>query len=233
MDASETHAAAYLKACGFTEIRYEPDGNVPPDFLCDERVAVEVRRLNEHHDAGTGPKGLEELAIPLWQRMRKLILSLGPPTQGQSWYVFYRFSRPVPKWKLIRLLIERELVAFMKAADPQPFDKEICDGFWLKVFRARVKPTFFVPAGHIDEETGGWLMGKMEDNMKICIEDKEEKIKKVRAKYPEWWLVLTDHIGFGLDDFDREIFRDQVKLAHDFDRVVLLDPRDHSRAFMI
>jgi hypothetical protein len=232
MDASETHVAAYLKTCGFTDIRYEPDGNVPPDFLCDERVAVEVRRLNQHHDDGTGPKGLEELAIPLWQRVRELILSLGPPTRDESWYVFYRFSRPVPKWRLIRLRIER-LAAFMKAADPEPFDRKICDGFELKVFRAPVKPTFFVPAGHIDEETAGWLIGNIEDNLKICIAEKTEKIRKVRAKYREWWLVLPDHIGFGLDDFDRERFRDQVKLAHDFDRVVLLDPRDHSRAFVI
>lgn len=71
MDASEKLVESYLKGI-FTDVRYEPDGNVPPDFLADSRVAVEVRRLNQNHDdgSGKGPRGLEETAIPIWRRVR-------------------------------------------------------------------------------------------------------------------------------------------------------------------
>lgn len=91
LDSSERLVEAYLKGLAFQDVRYEPDGNVPPDFLCDGRVAVEVRRLNQNHDDGTGRglRGLEEAAIPLWRRVRDYLTGLGAaPASGQSWYVF-------------------------------------------------------------------------------------------------------------------------------------------------
>ena len=45
MDTSEKIAYDFLLHQGFKSIVYEPDGNVPPDFLADGRVAIEVRRL--------------------------------------------------------------------------------------------------------------------------------------------------------------------------------------------
>jgi hypothetical protein len=37
-----------LKIQGFHHIRYEPDGNIPPDILLYDKIAIEVRRLNEN-----------------------------------------------------------------------------------------------------------------------------------------------------------------------------------------
>lgn len=234
MDESEKLADAYLRYRGFTEIQFEPDGNVPPDFLCDQRVAVEVRRLNQNHDDGSGLKGLEETAIPLSKSIRKLILSLGPPSHGHSWFVFYRFSRPIPPRAMLHVWIKRELKSFMSASDPQPFEKGFRDSFELGVFPAsRVWPTFFVPAGYTDSEAGGFLSGELERNLKLCITEKTQKTSKYRANYPEWWLALTDHVAYGLDDLDQEQFRAEVSLIHRFDKIVLLDPRDHRRAFEI
>jgi len=48
MDSSETLAKEYLRFLGYTDIIYEPDGNIPPDFLVNGRIAVEVRRLNQN-----------------------------------------------------------------------------------------------------------------------------------------------------------------------------------------
>lgn len=78
MDESDALVGRYLKARGFTDVRYEPDGNVPPDFLADGRVAVEVRRLNQNHDdgSGRGPRGLDEVAIPLWRCVREYLEAL-------------------------------------------------------------------------------------------------------------------------------------------------------------
>jgi len=237
MDESEALVERYLKACGFTEVRYEPDGNVPPDFLADGRVAVEVRRLNQNHDdgSGCGPRGLEEAAIPLWRRVREYLAMLGPaPAEGPSWYVFYRFGRPIPAWKVLRRELDAILKPFMASADPQPLDVTLPSGVELKLFRApRPKPTFFRPAGHSDEQSGGFLIGEIEANLKLCIAEKTAKIANYRAKYPEWWLVLPDHIGYGLDAFEQELFQDQVSLTHTFDKVVFLDPRDPGRSFEV
>lgn len=236
MDSSETLVESYLKNIGFNDVRYEPDGNVPPDFLADGRVAVEVRRLNQNHDDGTGRglRGLEEVAIPLWRRVRDYLTSLGPaPSSGQSWYVLYRFSRPLSAWKTLQRELDNVLKPFMAHPDPQPFDTVLNSGLSLKVFRAPTpKPTFFRPAGHSDEQSGGWLIGEIETNLAHCVTEKTGKIARFRAKYPEWWLVLPDHIGYGLDDFEQELFLDQAKVAAGgFDKIVLLDPRDATRVF--
>jgi hypothetical protein len=59
MDQSEKVAYQYLSSCGFRDIVYEPDGNIPPDFLVNDSVAVEVRRLNQNEQTPAGPRGLE------------------------------------------------------------------------------------------------------------------------------------------------------------------------------
>ncbi|MEZ4719401.1 MAG: hypothetical protein R2851_25450 [Caldilineaceae bacterium] len=49
MDDSERKAYEdTFAAQGFENVVYEPDGNIPPDFLVDERIAIEVRRLNQN-----------------------------------------------------------------------------------------------------------------------------------------------------------------------------------------
>ena len=80
MDDSEALVENYLKYLGYCDVVYEPDGNVPPDFLVNNTVAVEVRRLNQHHDDGTGTglRGLEEVDVPLWHRIREYLESYGP-----------------------------------------------------------------------------------------------------------------------------------------------------------
>jgi hypothetical protein len=66
MDDSEKLVEIYLKNIGFNDVRYETDGNFPPDFVADGRIAVKVRRLNQNFDErkGRGIRGLEEVAIP-------------------------------------------------------------------------------------------------------------------------------------------------------------------------
>src|SRR5207249_2318292 len=66
---------------GYTDVRYEPDGNVPPDFLVNGRIAVEARVLNQHHVSNGRAQGLAIAEIPLRQRVENLLKSYGPPAQ--------------------------------------------------------------------------------------------------------------------------------------------------------
>jgi hypothetical protein len=47
LNDDERIAGEYLHRLGMGTVAYEPDGQVPPDFLIDGRIAVEVRRLNQ------------------------------------------------------------------------------------------------------------------------------------------------------------------------------------------
>ena len=87
--------------------------------------------------------------------------------------------------------------------------------------------------GCSDRDSGGWVLPEMERNLHICVAEKTRKVSRVRADYPEWWLLLVDHVGHGLSDFDREQFRQQVQMVHDWDKIILVDPLDLTRALQV
>ena len=235
MDSSEKLVDAHLRHRGFTDVAYEPDGNIPPDFLVNGNIAIEVRRLNQNDFSGTAAKGLEEVAIPLWKKMRALLTKMGPPTDGESWFIHFSYKRPVEEWKTLEPQLRSALAAFMASGikGKQVLVKGL--NFELEVFCRTSKPhaDMYVLAGCADEDSGGWLLAEMETNIRYCASEKERKISKVRPRYSEWWLALVDHIGHGLDDFDREMFKDQVSITHTWDKILVIDPRDHSRWFEI
>jgi hypothetical protein len=235
MDATEQHVELHFKHRGYTDIGYEPDGNIPPDFLLDARIAVEVRRLNQNHFDGTDSKGLEEVAIPLWKRIKGLIESLGPPTSGESWFVYFRFSRPVEPWKSLEPKLRSGLQRFLSSSTRSRSVVAAGQGVELEVFCRTSTPhaSLFVMAGCSDQQSGGWLLAEMQTNISHCASEKTRKIAKVQPKYPVWWLALVDHIGHGLNDFDREMFREKVSVEHSWDKIIVIDPRDHRRWFEI
>lgn len=49
MDLAEKMAYDYFTSLGIKDIVHEPDGNVPPDLLFGNKIAVEVRRLNPNN----------------------------------------------------------------------------------------------------------------------------------------------------------------------------------------
>ena len=56
---------------------------------------------------------------------------------------------------------------------------------------------------------------------------KTGKVARVRHKYPEWWLVLVDRIGYGvLDSGEFQRLRELSQLDHDWDKIVLVNPLD-------
>lgn len=235
MDATEKHVEDHLKHRGYVDIVYEPDGNVPPDFLIDGRIAVEVRRLNQNHFDGNDSKGLEEVAIPLWKRIKSLLDGMGPPVNGESWFVYFRFSRPVESWKTLESKLQSGLKSFSSSSARARSIVTKGQGFEFEVYcrTSRPRATAFVMAGCSDQQSGGWLLAEMETNIRHCASEKARKIAKVQSRYPEWWLALVDHIGYSLDDFDREMFREQVSIDHSWGKIILIDPRDYRRWFEV
>jgi len=235
MDASERIVKEHLKYRGYVDVIYEPDGNVPPDFLANGSIAIEVRRLNQNYFDGARAKGLEEVAIPLWDRVKNLLTSMGPPVNGETWFVYFRFNRPVELWKHLEPKLRCGLESFMKSSAQSPGVVAAGQGFELEVFCQASKPhqTMFIMAGCLDRESGGWVLAEMETNLRYCVSEKTRKVAKVKSRYPVWWLALVDYIGYSLNDFDREIFRAQVSIEHTWDKIILIDPGNHRDWFEI
>jgi hypothetical protein len=232
MDKSEQIVREYLIHKGFNDPIYEPDGNIPPDFLVDGRIAVEVRRLNQNENLAGKWHGLEEIAISLRRHFQETIISMGPPVAGTSWFVTYSYKRPLPEWKILKEKLEAVLVDFIHGRIDDLQRHEIINGFSIEIGRAsKTYPTLFVLGGFCDHDSGGFVVSEMLRNIRICIEDKNRKISKVRHKYPEWWLALVDHTGLGADEYDYNELRELIQIDNKWDRIMVVNPSNPTQCF--
>jgi hypothetical protein len=237
MDASERLAEQYLLNLGVGAVLFEPDGNIPPDFSVGGHIGVEVRRLNQNYIYTDGKtEGLEESAIPLWQRMKKFLHAIGPSINGESWFVGIDFRRPIDPWRSLEVKIRRELVAFMQSSTRSARTIQITPNFELDLLRAsKDHGEFFLLGASSDNDSGGWIMSEVEKNLRLCILEKERKIAPYRNKYSAWWLVLADHIDYSMEPEDRQVFRTEVmpSITHFFDKIVFVDPTNHQNTFEV
>lgn len=160
MDESEQLVEKYLLALSRGAVVFEPDGNIPPDFSLDGSIAVEVRRLNQNYERPDGSmEGLEELAIPLWQRLQRVLPTLGSSINGETWFVRMDFRRPVGPWNPLQAKIKHALLSFMRSTSRTPTTIKIDKNFELALFRAaKEQESFFLLGESNDDDSGGWVM---------------------------------------------------------------------------
>jgi hypothetical protein len=225
-DASEKIVSEHLAHRGFRDVVFEPDGNVPPDFLADGRIAVEVRRLNQNVETPAGPRGLEQEEFPLRAMVEGLLPTLGPATGDESWFVYYSLRRPLPQWKQLEVALRQELAAFRNDPERRPPRRGAVPGLRrIDLIRAGDSyPDFF--GGSSDSDSGGFVLSEQIRNIRICVAEKTRKMAPVRHKYPEWWLALVDRIGFGNTSSDVERLRQLLELNHSWDKIILINPLD-------
>lgn len=104
MNQDEKIVEQYLLSQGYSQsqIVHEPDGNIPPDFTVDGRLALEVRRLNQQYATNDGLTGLEEDSIPIDHMVEKTLVDLGSSNDGHYWFVSWQIRRPLAKVRIIK-----------------------------------------------------------------------------------------------------------------------------------
>lgn len=232
MDRSEQCVARYLERLELGSVRFEPDGNVPPDFLLDGRIAVEARRLNQNFEADGGYQGLESVEAPVAKFVDRLLPTFGSATNGEGWWVFVYFSRPFD-WKAVRREMKAVLRAFRTNPAPGGLHVQLAPNFELEIRPATiVVEHYFMLGGYADRDAGGFVAAEIIRNLNLCVAEKARKIAGYRARYAEWWLVLPDRIGPDLNMDERRSIGDHVDLLV-FDRVVLIHPSDPTKALVL
>jgi hypothetical protein len=223
MDPTEAHVREHLAFRGYTDIVYEPDGRVPPDFRVDGKIAVEVRRLNQQD--GSGEHGLEETRIPLAMRLSKLIRSTPSHSANKKW-IDIELSRPLPQWADV----EQEARRFLRDVD-----SGVClPGSACVVGNVRLEfqlvtqsdsGTFAVATLH-DRDWGGCVVAELLRNLPICIAEKSRKTAQYRVRYEQWWLALVDMIGHHLSPTDQGQLREAFAVQHNWQKIILINPQD-------
>lgn len=231
MDRSESLAQSYLESLGLGAPAYEPDGRVPPDFTLGD-IAIEVRRLNQNHETTGGYEGLESGQAGILRYVEKVLPSFGPPKDGQGWWVFLTFWRPIDG-KSIKQALPKALAAFYAAPDPSGLDVKLTRTFELEIRPAGIPvANHFMLGGFSDFDQGGFVASEIIRNLNLCIAEKAAKVAPYQDRYREWWLVLPDHIGPDLDADERQTIGEHVDLRT-FSRVVLIHPRDPTRVLVL
>jgi hypothetical protein len=228
MDRTEKIAAEFLKSLGHSST-YEPDGNVPPDFVTSDGTAVEVRRLNQvYFDHNGKVQGLENADMALWQTIPELIAGYQTSAELENTIgVFYMFGRPLPKKRAIARELKIALDAFLEG--DRDFSQRVtlpC-GIRLRFFDYRKwMGTPFRHSGAMDDQSGGWVVGKLATSLSHALTEKETKVLPFKAKYHKWWLILVDHVSWGTDENDRRQLRLTGPFRHTFDKVYIVNPEN-------
>lgn len=224
MNRDEHIVEAYLNSLYLGDVVYEPDGNVPPDFLVDSRIAVEVRRLNQHHQVEGRSRGLEEDSIPLHQRFENLLTEFGPNEGGPTWFVRFSFHRPITNWRELKPQVRDALLEFLQFPVNETWRIPINDHFEITTLRASVVSSkTFLLGGYTDMDAGGWVVSEIIRNLSSYLIEKTSKVTPYRSKYPTWWIIFVDHIGHARDE--QEV-RKYIARPEEWNRVILLSPID-------
>jgi hypothetical protein len=224
MKTEEIQAKKHLEAMGFESIVFEPDGNVTPDFALNQSIAVEVRRLNQHFDFSGTNHPLEKTRFKLYQLINGTINSIDTKDYEYSVYVFVEFQRPLAVSKRLK----REIVIFLHEylnSDRGTLDHNLSPNLKFKMIPTQKKwYSFYVLGSLIDCDSGGFIESSLSKNLQLAIQEKEEKVSSYLSRYPEWWLVLVDHVSYGI--YDAERLKESLKITSCFNRIVLISPLD-------
>lgn len=235
MDREEGIVKKYLTLLGHQDVVYEPDGQVPPDFLVNGKIAVEVRRLNQHYFESEAPKPLEQLEHSLRDRLTRLLQKYEIEPHDSSAFVFLNFQRPLQPSKNNLKKIKTELDLHLAELD-KPKKVDINDNLSIQFLPTLNRyESAYVYGGMTDNDTGGFLFSKMYKNLAIVIEEKQGKVKPYLNRYSSWWLALVDYLNFGSGLTEKELNQLKKTVPSDvvFQKVLLISPTDPANAFTL
>lgn len=224
MNREENIAETYLKSLGFKDVVFEPDGNVAPDFLIDGKIAVEVRRLNQHYFTEDKTTGLEESRIPLFELMRLSLSEFDLQYKGVSFWVSISFHRPIGKGNTNKRAITKALTYYLSKPFPLPCDIKVTESIYFRIFESKaVEGKVFRFAGGTDRESGGWVLNEFKKNFDHCVKEKSENIRGRYDKYTSWWLVMVDKIAYWFNEDEKKDIISIVRLNSFWDKVIVLN----------
>ena len=235
MNREELLARDYLVSIGRSSIVFEPDGNVTPDFLVDNTVAVEVTRLNEHIEIDGVLKRLDDDSASITSFISDTLQNFSSDLKNVSFWVNINIKRPFgnrkrAKQSLIKLLRSFEGNEDVLAQRNYHISEGLSVSFTVAT-HAPQKPVFRL-GGISQHDQGGFVPEEMSKNFRNCVERKASSVKPHKLKYKEWWLILVDSVCYG----GYSEYIDEFKATFDkscFDKVVVLEAIEGKYVFEI
>jgi hypothetical protein len=221
MKFEEKIAKEYFEFKEYDKVIFEPIGNTPPDFLINNSIAVEVRRLNKFH-LGKPIEKIEYNVIPKIEKFIRLF-DTDQPFENTSVVSLY-YSRPIKFNEYVKREISNALNEYSKNKKLKK-DYLITDNLKLEFFEHNEKwESQFEVGGIVDFDKGGFVVKDICNSLKIIINEKERKIEKFKNLYEDWWLVLVDFIGYGMDTSEIKKVKEGINENNSFKKIIFISP---------
>ncbi len=196
MDREEELVSKFLKYKGYNNIIYEPDGNIPPDFLVDNSTAIEVRRLNQHYFSGNKWEPLEDVRYTLVPKINSLLKSYTDRNHQRSAFVSINYSRPLKVSKNILKKLKSILDQHLNRLE-QTVEFQLEDRLTIKIFPSSEK---FESAYHFgmssDHNAGGFVVGNVYTNLKLVLKDHQYLVVRNNDSHHQHLHIVANRVGY-------------------------------------
>jgi len=225
----ELRAKKYLQTLDYTELEYEPLGNVTPDFLLDSKIAVEVRRLNRNHIKDDNLVSIENFEIHLIKKIKKIISIFESKDYANSAYISLTLSQPLKvdnKTKVIKRI--KKVLKKHTRHIHKTRSYKIADYLELTFTTTNKKSKQYIYTSCNDDSS--WVVNELHKNIQLVIDEKNKKIKKNFNLYNKWWLILVDSIIYGLDTQDFKELKNIKLKKRKFKKIIILSSKKKFKA---
>lgn len=197
----ELTAQQYLLGLGVGSVTFEPDGNIPPDFVINNRIAIEVRRIEDQYWGGAKPQGLRTVQKNIEKTVRSSLSALGSMHPTDSWFVHYNFNRPLPDWRWLQAEIQETLRLFVINPD-EGNTWRLHPSFRIRIWRAAKKHTqTFLLGGNIDRDQTAFVSQAVSASLRHAIEEKTQKSERLSVALQLLVATLSQSSSCGGSEF--------------------------------
>lgn len=225
----ELCAEQWLKRMGYTDIQYISDTNKqPPDFVVDNRIGVEVRRLDWMTASNSAT---ETIKHALKNEISKILEEARPP-EGYDVYVSCTFHDHLPPTSETQKQIECCVKKYLDLCNEALQSGENPVN-WKARLKCRIFFRFYpLPASEtgkfmlVSINQGARRVGESSDNINRCIQEKTKKINGVICRHQEWWLVLVDCDFFAPQKEERnewQQIQDKLEDTKPWSKIVVIE----------
>lgn len=196
--------------------------NDPPDYVIEDNIAIEVRRLNKRVSFNGKSQGEENQRIPLYRSIERALRKVELPENNRAWAVSWEYDT-TKKWPP-PIVIQQEILKIIaplvrKNKTPETFNTlrtvhfneekhygefdfltyphiclpcGICLG--IREYNAINDSGFYLQ--EFPEAEGSIPAAELIQSLQPSINEKTTVIERSGRlnDYTEWWLIFTDHI---------------------------------------
>ncbi len=234
MNIDEEGVENYLKTLNPICLQFEPEGkNTTPDFLLDNKIAIEARRLNKNYFNGDIVSSKENLEQPIFDYINTLIRSFDKSDYTNSVYIDIIFSEP----KTIRQssYLKNIKMDLNKVFKEHALKVDIAQEYEISDFlKISFEPTSKKDTLYRHPSLSSpffWVVSEYRRNIQHSIDEKAEKIGAKFDNYQEWWLVLVDHIFCGMSDEDYHQIKSSDFNKKKFSKIIVISLNERHNVY--